>query len=132
MRVFCIFLAFAFLIGTAKAADPLETLPKEQRDAIFQLYTGFSDGLICKKLADVEVASAYLKLKLGDVKITSDQIAHYAFDILVIHTHRIMEIMQKGRPEKVIPEHCKVADQLYGPAGSSIPGLLKELPPQKK
>lgn len=116
------------LVGTigAAGAEPMDWLQKEQKVAVGQLIGGYTEALICKKNVDLEVAGKFLQEKLGDAKITPDQLAQAFHMALGLHGLQMGEFMKSRPTEQTANAHCKkVYDEAFGPKGHVIPGLMK-------
>ncbi len=111
--------------GVAKA-EPLDWLSKDKKIALSQLIGGYTEGLICRKEVNLDVAGKFLEEKFGGEKITPDQVAQISSMIIGVHAAQMGEFLKRKPSEKEAAAHCKkVYDEFFGPKGTLIKDLLK-------
>ncbi|ODS01246.1 hypothetical protein AUC68_12865 [Methyloceanibacter methanicus] len=77
-------------ILVADGPPPLSWLNEDQRKALGQLYTGYAEGFACGREINLDVASSFLKSRVGE-NFTADQVAamtHMAVAIQVLNVGR--------------------------------------------
>jgi hypothetical protein len=112
-------------IGAAKA-EPLDWLAKDKKIALGELIGGYTEGMICKKQVDFDVAGKFLEQKFGGEKFTPEQVAQIYHMVIGVHAGQIGEFFKTKPSEQSMVAHCKkVYDNLFGPKGNLIPNLLK-------
>ena len=122
------FVLISCLVGTigAARAEPLDWLNKDQKIAIGQLIGGYAESIVCKKQVDFAVAGKFLQQKLGDEKFSADQVAQMFHMAIGIHALQMGEFLKSKPSEQSVATRCtKIYDNVFGPKGTVIPGLLK-------
>ena len=112
-------------IGSVKA-EPLDWLEKDKKIALSQLIGGYTEGLICQKQVDFDVAGKFLEQRMGGEKFTPQQVAQIAHVAIGIHAMQMGEFLKNKPSGQSASAHCQKAyNDLFGPNGRVIPHLLK-------
>jgi hypothetical protein len=121
------FVLICCLVGTigAARAEPLDWLTKDQKIALGQLIGGYTESLICKKAVDLDVAGKFLQQKLGGEKFAPEQIAQMFHMVIGLHAMQMGDYLKNKPSEQSTSARCKkIYDDVFGPKGRVIPGLL--------
>lgn len=112
-------------ILVADGPPPLSWLNEDQRKALGQLYTGYAEGFACGREINLDVASSFLKSRVGE-NFTADQVAamtHMAVAIQVLNVGRAFKTKLSSEQ---LQAHCTTrVGGAFGPSGTVVKGLLK-------
>ena len=110
----------------AQVPDPLSWLSGQQKQAVFQLFAGYSEGFVCGKTVDFAIAGAHLANKADIKTLDSEKIAELAHAAIGIQNAQMQKLAQLKIGPEDMQKRCEtVVKAAFGPTGQLIPDLLK-------